>query len=269
MSKICFALLLSLFFVPVVMAEPFQANVNEEKTYLRTDPSLDSSVLLEMKKNDSITVVEEKDDWMLVRTPENRVGWVKSHDVRKETPVTISQGTPTPSENSNLNPEPEQEPTITDVVPEREFYEISMVLRPGFDKATDHPAGMDDTGFSIGGHVAWFFTPYFGLSIPYTFRFYEGDYKIQTVGGGPVIRYLDLNHFRGSLDGNFIYARAFGHNEIGWSAGWDFTFGFKDTILRPFIGPFVRFEQIYADGPNLTTWSFGLSISLTNFTDLS
>ena len=97
---------------------------------------------------------------------------------------------------------------------------------------------------------------------------YSSKFDFHSVGGGPLIRFLDWGPVRASADGNGLYVRGLNANHFGWSAGGDLTFGFRKARLMPFIGPFARYERVYLSGPNLSSFLFGLSLNLTNLADL-
>jgi hypothetical protein len=263
-------LLFSLFLAlsgPVLGASR-TGTVTQDGVSFRSGPGLEHSVLQYLGKGTQVTVVETQGNWSLVRTADNQVGWTETSvlTISEGPPPTVSGAPPEPPP-----PPPQAEPSPQDKLAlhkeGREFYEISLMIRPAFDMAFRHPASMDDSGFSIGAHVAWFILPKLGLSLPYTYRTYSSAWDFHTVGGGPVYRYLDWKFMRGTADANFLYARGGGDNNFGWSVGWDLTFGFPEAKLRPFFGPFVRYETIYLDGPDVSSLSLGAGITLTGFTD--
>jgi len=60
--------------------------VKGDKTQLRDDPSTKSLVLGRLAKNTRVIGLEERDGWVFVRLPDNRVGWIRSDLLRKEGP---------------------------------------------------------------------------------------------------------------------------------------------------------------------------------------
>jgi hypothetical protein len=73
---------------------------------------------------------------------------------------------------------------------------------------------------------------------------------------------------RGSFDANALWVRGLDQNHFGWSMGGDLTAGFRKAVLKPFIGPFFRYEKFYIGGPNVSAYTYGLGITLTNFAEL-
>jgi hypothetical protein len=88
-----------------------------------------------------------------------------------------------------------------------------------------------------------------------------------SVGGGPVFRFLDSDHFRGSIDAAALYVRAFGGNHLGWSSGVDLTVGFRRTPLRPFFGPFFRYDYTFLPGTDQRGYTIGGVLTLTELSD--
>jgi len=60
--------------------------VKSDKTQLREEPSTKSAVLGRLAKNTRVTGMEEKDGWVFVRLPDNRVGWIRADLLRKDGP---------------------------------------------------------------------------------------------------------------------------------------------------------------------------------------
>jgi len=148
-----------------------------------------------------------------------------------------------------------------------EFKEVSLAVRPGYADVTDRPAGFDSSAFAIGAHVSYFILKEVGLHVPYTF-IRLNDEDVHSVGGGPVVRYLNWKMLRGQIDANALYIRALGGNHFGWSTGIDFTVGFPNALFKPYLGPFFRVESAYLPGPNLRTLIIGLTITLTGYSDI-
>ena len=168
---------------------------------------------------------------------------------------------PQPAPN-DLAPSPHKTPSL------KEFDELSLSLRPGFQKVSKNPGGWDDPGFTIGLHLSYFFHPRIALDLPYVFTRYDSNVTTHTAGGGPLFRYIDFSYFRGEVDAHFNYFRARSGNHVGWSAGGDFMVGFRNAALRPFLGPFFRFEQGYLPGKDLRAYSIGIGLTLTELADL-
>ena len=72
----------------------------------------------------------------------------------------------------------------------------------------------------------------------------------------------------GEFDINALYVRGLNQNHFGWNLGGDLTFGFRKTYLKPFLGPFFRYEKDYISGNNLKSFSYGLGITLTSFAEI-
>ncbi|HQR46597.1 MAG TPA: SH3 domain-containing protein, partial [Thermoanaerobaculia bacterium] len=60
--------------------------VKNDKTQLRDEPTTKSAVLGRLAKSTRVTGLEEKDGWVFVRLPDNRVGWIRADLLRKEGP---------------------------------------------------------------------------------------------------------------------------------------------------------------------------------------
>ncbi|MFH1017955.1 MAG: SH3 domain-containing protein [Pseudomonadota bacterium] len=150
-----------------------------------------------------------------------------------------------------------------------EFGEISLAVRPGAAWKRSGPATIGKHGFVIGAHVAYVPSKVFGVSIPYTFLRYGPGKSFQSVGGGPYFRLLNMHYLRASMDGNALYVRGLKANHFGWSAGGDVTIGNRKAKLRPFFGPFVRYERYSLPGRDLGSLFVGASLTLTNLTDIN
>ena len=71
---------------PAAPAERPTYIVKSDKTQLRDDPTTKSMVLGRLSKNTRVTGMKEKDGWVFVRLPDNRVGWIRGDLLRKEAP---------------------------------------------------------------------------------------------------------------------------------------------------------------------------------------
>lgn len=60
--------------------------VKSARTQLRDEPSTKSAVLGRLSKNTHVTGMDEKDGWIFVRLPDNRVGWIRADLLRREAP---------------------------------------------------------------------------------------------------------------------------------------------------------------------------------------
>lgn len=208
--------------------------------------------------------------------------------IPKPTPKSTPTPKPTPTSKAKVKEETkkvEKAPEKTKPIPldkksktakepptysysREEFSEISLSLRPGFQNVTKDPGGFDDPAFTIGTHISYFFSSKVALNVPYVYTRYDSDVDTHLIGGGPLLRYLEMKHIRGEVDAHVHYIRASGGNHLGWGAGADLTFGFPDRSLRPFLGPFFRYEQAFLPGTNLRSFSLGLGLTLTNLADL-
>ncbi len=179
--------------------------------------------------------------------------------------------TPTPEPTATPTPEPTPEPTSTpksDYGPSsNEFHEVSLIIRPGWEHSLTRPAGFGKNAFTISTGVSFFISKWVGIYAPYTYSRYGSTETVHTAGAGPIFRYLDYGYLRGHASVEGLYARALDTHHFGLSFGGDLLFGFKDMTLRPFFGPFFRYETIYLPGDNLRCMQMGLSLTFTNLTD--
>ena len=60
--------------------------VRSDKTQMRDEPTTKSAVLGRLAKNTRVTGLVEKDGWVFVRLPDNRVGWVRADLLLKDGP---------------------------------------------------------------------------------------------------------------------------------------------------------------------------------------
>src|SRR5262245_14456014 len=208
-------------------SEALAAQVIADVTSLRSGPSKQDSIIEKLQKGDILKIVERQGDWVLAESENNHVGWIQVSAV-KEDPESPSKFLPSETEGAATRAaaataapaspapttiaQPEQAKTVPQESskPESakseanltkseyvsEFHELSLSIRPAYAWASKHPAGMDTSGFSIGGHVGIFFRDYLGVHVPYTYTHFGTDQDFHSVGAGPIFRFLDQKYMR-------------------------------------------------------------------------
>lgn len=190
---------------------------------------------------------------------------LKDAALEEDVPETITaestepKAPPPPVENKPAGP-------VVPITP-YDFNELSLTIRPGAALLSKNPGNWTDPAFNIYASVSLFLHRRIALNVPYTYGDYGAGGDIHSVGAGPLVRFLDMDHFRGSVEASGLYVRALGRNRWGWSAAADITYGSRKLPLRPFIGPFVRYEALYLPGPDLRMITIGASITLTKLTE--
>jgi hypothetical protein len=158
-------------------------------------------------------------------------------------------------------------PADSQVVTPTDFREISISIRPGYLHVQKNPGGWSDSALGFTAEVTMFLHRRLGVNLPYTYNRYTTPTVSHSVGGGPVFRYLDTDHFRASIGANALFVRAAHANHLGWSALTDLMFGFRRSAWRPFFGPFFRYDYVYLPGDNLREYTIGGGLTLTELAD--
>ncbi len=181
--------------------------------------------------------------------------------------IPLAHGLSTQSMAENVRSVPDQ--TQIEHDEPKEFFELPLSFSIGGFRVLNDPVSIDDWGLSVGADPALYFKPSWGVHIPYTYLRFNGGTTGHLVGGGPTYRVFDGEYVRAHIDGAFLFARFAGGNHLGWSAGGTLAVGLKRVSTRPFIGPYFRYESILLPGRDLRGFNFGLSISLSGWSDLN
>jgi uncharacterized protein YgiM (DUF1202 family) len=194
------------------------------------------------------------------------------------TPTVITLPAKAEPPPASTKPNPEPSPSAPELRDEEklsrgeyrsEYREMSLAIRPAYAWTSKTvPSVPDHHGFAVGAHASFFLWKHFGLQAPYTYLRYGKNETFHSAGGGPIVRFVDLTYLRASMDGSALYVRGLGANHFGWSVGSDLTVGNRKAKMRPFIGPFFRYETYYIPGTHLSSMMVGASLTLTNLSDL-
>ncbi|MFH1262233.1 MAG: hypothetical protein V1495_02145 [Pseudomonadota bacterium] len=153
------------------------------------------------------------------------------------------------------------------VVTPADFREISLSLRPGYVRVQTGPAGWSDQSLGLTTEISMFLLPRFGLNATYTYVRYEAPTAAHELGGGPVFRYLETAHVRGSIGVNALWVNVRNGNHLGWNALVDLMVGSRRATYRPFFGPFFRYDDTLLPGKDVRGYTIGAGFTLTGLAD--
>ncbi|MCB0326734.1 MAG: hypothetical protein KDD52_03860 [Bdellovibrionales bacterium] len=189
----------------------------------------------------------------------------------EKTSLEASEDLPQDKETSTELEEDSHQPSSKTIAPiqnrKSSLSQSSISLKPGFLKLSNQPSNFDDKGVALSAQLHYFFHPYFGINLPYSFLRVSGSHNIHSVGAGAIAKYIDWRFLRGTAEINTSYVRVDGDNRMSINGGFDLGIGSRKTLWQPFIGPYFRYENIFVPGKNLVAYSFGISLNLSNWTE--